>query len=138
MKIVLTVNEIKKMDFIENTFSRMLTKTFKVNFLTTSIIAKKVEEANEKLEKNTTAIKLNFDRNTETVTIDIDENLMIDIMSTFGDLTKAIVGLIMSYKSNFDTIFHKHSTKEFIEEKEKNEKEAEISSLRKRLTELGV
>ena len=138
MKIVLTVNEIKKMDFIENTFNRMLTKTFKVNFLTTSIIAKKVEEANEKLEKNTTAIKLNFDRNTETVTIDIDENLMIDIMSTFGDLTKAIVGLVFSYKSNFDTIIHKYSTKEFIEEKEKNEKEAEISSLRKRLTELGV
>ena len=138
MKIILTVNEIKKMDFIENTFNRMLTKTFKVNFLTTSTIAKKVEEANEKLEKNTTAIKLNFDRNTETVTIDIDENLMIDIMSTFGDLTKAIVGLIFSYKSNFDTIIHKYSTKEYIEEKEKNEKEAEISSLRKRLTELGV
>ena len=138
MKIILTVNEIKKMDFIENTFNRMLTKTFKVNFLTTSTIAKKVEEANEKLEKNTTAIKLNFDRNTDTVTIDIDENLMIDIMSTFGDLTKAIVGLIFSYKSNFDTIFHKHSTKEFIEEKEKNEKEAEINSLRRRLTELGV
>ena len=138
MKIILTVNEIKKMDFIENTFNRMLTKTFKVNFLTTSTIAKKVEEANEMLEKNTTAIKLNFDRNTETVTIDIDENLMIDIMSTFGDLTKAIVGLIFSYKSNFDTIIHKYSTKEFIEEKEKNEKEVEISSLRKRLTELGV
>ena len=138
MKIILTVNEIKKMDFIENTFNRMLTKTFKVNLLTTSIIAKKVEEANEKLEKNTTAIKLKFDRNTDTVTIDIDENLMIDIMSTFGDLTKAIVGLVFSYKSNFDTIIHKYSTKEFIEEKEKNEKEAEISSLRKRLTELGV
>ena len=138
MKIVLTVNEIKKMDFIENTFSRMLTKTFKVNLLTTYTIAKKVEEANKMLEKNTTAIKLNFDRNTETVTIDIDENLMIDIMSTFGDLTKAIVGLIFSYKSNFDTIIHKYSTKEFIEEKEKNEKEAEISSLRRRLTELGV
>ena len=138
MKIILTVNEIKKMDFIENTFSRMLTKTFKVNLLTTSIIAKKVEEANKMLEKNTTAIKLNFDRNTETVTIDIDENLMIDTMSTFGDLTKAIVGLVFSYKSNFETIIHKYSTKEFIEEKEKNEKEAEISSLRKRLTELGV
>ena len=138
MKIILTVNEIKKMDFIENTFNRMLTKTFKVNLLTTYTIAKKVEEANKKLEKNTTAIKLNFDRNTETVTIDIDENLMIDIMSTFGDLTKAIVGLIFSYKSNFDTIIHKYSTKEFIEEKEKNEKEAEISSLRRRLTELGV
>ena len=138
MKIILTVNEIKKMDFIENTFSRMLTKTFKVNLLTTYTIAKKVEEANKMLEKNTTAIKLNFDRNTETVTIDIDENLMIDIMSTFGDLTKAIVGLIFSYKSNFDTIIHKHSTKEYIEEKEKNEKEVEISSLRKRLTELGV
>ncbi len=138
MKIILTVNEIKKMDFIENTFNRMLTKTFKVNFLTTSTIAKKVEEANEMLEKNTTAIKLNFDRNTETVTIDIDENLMIDIMSTFGDLTKAIIGLVLSYKSNFDTIIHKYSTKEFIEEKEKNEKEAEISSLRRRLTELGV
>ena len=138
MKIVLTVNEIKKMDFIENTFSRMLTKTFKVNLLTTYTIAKKVEEANKMLEKNTTAIKLNFDRNTETVTIDIDENLMIDIMSTFGDLTKAIVGLVFSYKSNFETIIHKYSTKEYIEEKEKNEKEAEISSLRKRLTELGV
>ena len=138
MKIILTVNEIKKMDFIENTFNRMLVKSFKVNFLTTATIAKKVEEANEKLEKNTTAIKLNFDRNTDTVTIDIDENLMIDIMSTFGDLTKAIVGLVFSYKSNFDTIFHKHSTKEFIEEKEKNEKEAEINSLRRRLTELGV
>ncbi len=138
MKIILTVNEIKKMDFIENTFNRMLTKTFKVNFLTTSFIAKKVEEANEKLEKNTTAIKLNFDRNTDTVTIDIDENLMIDTMSTFGDLTKAIVGLVFSYKSNFETIIHKYSTKEFIEEKEKNEKKAEISSLRRRLTELGV
>ena len=126
------------MDFIENTFNRMLTKTFKVNLLTTSIIAKKVEEANEKLEKNTTAIKLKFDRNTDTVTIDIDEILMIDIMSTFGDLTKAIVGLVFSYKSNFDTIINKYSTEEFIEEKEKNEKEAEISSLRKRLTELGV
>ena len=138
MKIILTVNEIKKMDFIENTFNRMLVKSFKVNFLTTATIAKKVEEANEKLEKNTTAIKLNFDRNTDTVTIDIDENLMIDIMSTFGDLTKAIVGLVFSYKSNFDTIIHKYSTKEFIEEKEKNEKEAEINSLRRRLTELGV
>ena len=138
MKIILTVNEIKKMDFIENTFNRMLVKSFKVNLLTTSTIAKKVEEANEKLEKNTTAIKLKFDRNTDTVTIDIDENLMIDIMSTFGDLTKAIVGLVFSYKSNFETIIHKYSTKEFIEEKEKNEKEAEISSLRKRLTELGV
>ena len=138
MKIILTVNEIKKMDFIENTFSSMLTKTFKVNLLTTSIIAKRVEEANEKLEKNTTAIRMKFDRNTDTVTIDIDENLMIDTMSTFGDLTKAIVGLVFSYKSNFDTIINKYSTKEFIEEKEKNEKEAEISSLRKRLTELGV
>ena len=138
MKIILTVNEIKKMDFIENTFNRMLTKTFKVNLLTTSIIAKKVEEANKMLEKNTTAIRIDFDRNTDTVTIDIDENLMIDIMSTFGDLTKAIVGLVFSYKSNFDTIINKYSTKEFIEEKEKNEKEAEISSLRRRLTELGV
>ena len=138
MKIILTVNEIKKMDFIENTFNRMLVKSFKVNFLTTSTIAKKVEEANEKLEKNTTAIKLNFDRNTDTVTIDIDENLMIDIMSTFGDLTKAIVSLIFSYESNLRTIIYKYSTKEFIEEKEKNEKEAEINSLRRRLTELGV
>lgn len=138
MKIILTVNEIKKMDFIENTFSSMLSKTFKVNLLTTSIIAKKVEKANEMLEKDTTAIKLNFDRYTETVTMEIDESLIIDIMSTFGDLTKAIIGLIFSYKSNFNTIFYKYSTKEFIEEKEKNEKEAEISSLRRRLTELGV
>ena len=138
MKIILTVNEIKKMDFIENTFNRMLVKSFKVNFLTTSTIAKKVEEANKMLEKNTTAIRIDFDRNTDTVTIDIDENLMIDIMSTFGDLTKAIVGLVFSYKSNFDTIIHKYSTKEFIEKEEKNEKKAEISSLRKRLTELGV
>ena len=138
MKIILTVNEIKKMDFIENTFSSMLSKTFKVNLLTTSIIAKKVEKANEMLEKDTTAIKLNFDKYTETVTMEIDESLIIDIMSTFGDLTKAIIGLIFSYKSNFNTIFYKYSTKEFIEEKEKNEKEAEISSLRRRLTELGV
>ena len=138
MKIILTVNEIKKMNFIENTFSSMLSKTFKVNLLTTSTIAKKVEKANEMLEKDTTAIRLNFDRYTETVTMEIDENLMIDIMSTFGDLTKAIIGLIFSYKSNFNTIFYKYSTKEFIEEKEKNEREAEIRTLKARLTELGV
>ena len=138
MKIILTVNEIKKMDFIGNTLGSMLSKSLKINLLTTYTIAKKVEEANRELEKSTTAIKLNFDRNTDTVTFEIDENLMIDIMSTFGDLTKAIVGLIFSYKSNIETIVHKYSTKEFIEEKEKNEKEAEISSLRRRLTELGV
>ncbi len=138
MKITLTVNEIKKMDFIENTFNSMLRKTFKVNLITTSTIAKKVEEANEMLEKNTTAIKLKFDRDTETVTIDIDENLMIDIMSTFGDLAKAIAGLIFSYESSINTIIHKYSTKSFIEEKEKSEKEAEIRTLKARLTELGV
>ena len=138
MKITLTVNEIKKMDFIENTFNSMLRKTFKVNLITTSTIAKKVEEANEMLEKNSTAIKLKFDRDTETVTIDIDENLMIDIMSTFGDLAKAIAGLIFSYESSINTIIHKYSTKSFIEEKEKSEKEAEIRTLKARLTELGV
>lgn len=138
MKIILTVNEIKKMDFIENTFNSMVRKTFKVNLITTNTIAKKVEEANKMLEKNTTAMKLNFDRNTETVTIDIDENLMIDIMTTFGDLAKAVVALIFSYKSNFNTILSKYSTKEYIEEKEKNEREAEIRTLKARLTELGV
>ncbi len=138
MKITLTVNEIKKMDFIGNTLGSMLSKSLKINLLTTSTIAKKVEEANEKLEKNTTAIKLNFDRNTDTVTIDIDENLMIDIMSTFGDLTKAIIGLVLSYKSNFDTIIHKYSTKEFIEKEEEGKKKAEIETLKRRLAELGA
>ena len=136
MKIILTVNEIKKMDFIENTFNSMVRKTFKVNLITTNTIAKKVEEASAMLEKNTTAMKLNFDRNTETVTIDIDENLMIDIMTTFGDLAKAVVALICSYESSINTIIHKYSTKEFIEEKEKNEKEAEICRLKSRLSEL--
>lgn len=106
MKIILTLNEIKKMDFIENPFNRMLRKTFKVNLITTNTIAKKVEEANKMLEKNTTAMKLNFDRNTETVTIDIDENLMIDIMTTFGDLAKAVVALmkVVSILSSINTL----------------------------------
>ena len=138
MKITLTVNEIKKMDFIENTFNSMVRKTFKVNLLTTNMIAKKVEETNEMLEKNTTAMKLNFDWSNETVTIDIEENLVIDLMSTFGDLAKAVVGLILSYQGSIDTIIHKYSTKKFVEEKETNEREAEISRLKSRLSELGV
>ena len=138
MKIILTVNEIKKMDFIGNTLGSMLSKSLKINLLTTSTIAKKVEEANEKLEKSTTAIKLNFDRNTDTVTLEIDENLMIDIMSTFGDLTKAIVSLIFSYESNLRTIIYKYSTKEFIEKEEEGKKKAEIETLKRRLAELGA
>ena len=138
MKITLTVNEIKKMDFIGNTLGSMLSKSLKINLLTTSTIAKKVEEASRELEKSTTAIKLNFDRNTETVTLEIDENLMIDIMSTFGDLTKAIVSLIFSYESNLKTIIYKYSTKEFIEKEEEGKKKAEIETLKRRLAELGA
>ena len=138
MKIILTVNEIKKMDFIGNTFGSMLSKTLKVNLLTTSVIAKKIEDASRELEKNTTAIKLNFDRNTDTVTMEIDENLMIDIMNTFGDLTKALVSLIFSYESSLRTIIYKYSTKEFIEKEEEGKKKAEIETLKRRLAELGA
>ena len=138
MKITLTVKEIKEMNFIENTFSRMVKKNFKVDILTTSVLFKKVEEAQERMGKNTTAMSLSIDRKAETVTLDIDENLVIDLISTFGDLVKAIVALVSSYESNFNTILSKYSTKKFIEEKEKNEREAEIRTLKARLTELGV
>ena len=117
---IITVKEIKEMNFIENTFSRMVKKNFKVDILTTSVLFKKVEEAQERMGKNTTAMSLSIDRKAETVTLDIDENLVIDLISTFGDLVKAIVALVSSYESNFNTILSKYSTKEFIEEKEKN------------------
>ena len=109
MKITITSNELRAMAQVDANIGQRL---FNRIAMSNSNLEVKVLKARMEIKEEINGIELWYDNSKHEVSLEISEEIMLDLISEFGSIASAITTILFGSKKSFQNLMLKYATEE--------------------------
>ncbi len=109
MKIVITTKEMRAMAQVDANLGQRL---FNRVAMSDTAIEVKVLKARAEINKEINGIELWYDNSKHEVSLEISEEIVIDLVREFGNIASAITTILFGSKKTFQNLMLKYATEE--------------------------
>lgn len=112
MKIVITTKEMRALEEIDANIGKRLIN--KIAMSDTAIEAAVMRGARD-IAESINGVKLDYLKDTNEVSLEISDEITIELIKEYGNLVNAVVSIIMGSKTTFQNLLYKHATEKGVE-----------------------
>jgi hypothetical protein len=109
MKITVTTNELRTMAQVDANIGQRL---FNRIAMSNSNLEVKVLKARAEIKEEINGIELWYDNSKHEVSLEISEEIMLDLIREFGNIASAITTILFGSKKTFQNMMLKYATEE--------------------------
>ena len=106
MTITIKTNELLKIVKESAKIGSMINRV-KASTITKKALVEKLEKIETEMREQTDAIKITLVG--ETIFIDVEEEFLIELIKTYGDVIKGVISIVTNFENKFNSLFSKWS-----------------------------